>query len=324
MELDSLIRQEKERNELKVRALGDQNDWYSTEARDELWFDQGIKLYERLIQLDPFNLAYYTNQLVNLYLESAVNEKMYHGNIMTAERLLKKVIDIDPEHAQIYYRLAFINDHLKKWEAVLFYANEALDYGISEEEEVKLSSLMAYAYGRLGLAKRSREQFKYARELDKDKEWLLFIEHYEELGNKRLKNSNKRLQTEKDNIQILLQRKRENLSYILSLYSNRNVLIAADTEINLRMKEAELLAFLVKQEGNVTSSDSILQHIWPELALNNPTSSVVKKTIRELRKKFADSQLGLVINTESPGYLLSSSIKIEIVQGVNFNRLSCW
>ncbi|MER2262777.1 MAG: helix-turn-helix domain-containing protein [Psychrobacillus sp.] len=323
MELESLIRQEKGRNELKVRLLEDQNDWQSIEGRDELWFEQGIKLYERLIQLDPFNLAYYTNQLVNLYLESAINEKIYRGNILRAERLLKKVIDIDPEHAQIYYRLAFINEYFEKWEAVLFYANEALDYGISEEEEVKLSALMAYAYRRLGLVKRSRDQFKYARELDKDKEWFLFIEHYEELGNKRLKNSNKRLQTEKDNIEILLQRKRENLCYILSLYSNQNMFIAADTEIDLTMKEAELLAFLAKQEGNVTSSYSILQHIWPELALNNPTSSVVKKTIHELRKKFADSQLGLVINTESPGYLLSSSTKIEIIQGVNFNRLSC-
>ncbi|MEK4246583.1 winged helix-turn-helix domain-containing protein [Psychrobacillus sp. FSL K6-2684] len=323
MELESLIRQEKGRNELKVRLLENQNDWQSLEVRDELWFEQGIKLYERLIQLDSYNLAYYTNQLVHLYLESAINEKIYHGNILRADRLLKKVIDLDPEHAQIYYRLAFINEHFKKWEAVLFYANEALDYGISEEEEVKLSSLMAYAYRKLGLVKRSRDQFKYAKELDKEKVWYLFIEHYEELGKKTLKSNSKGLQTGQDNIERLLQRKRENLCYILSFYSNRNMLIADDSEIPLTLKEAELLAFLTKQEGKLISSARILEHIWPELAINNPTSSVVKKTIRGLRKKFTDYNLELVIDTESPGYQLSSSIKIEIVQGVNFDRLSC-
>lgn len=324
MRLESLSteEQEKVRKQLKIKLLEKEAIWLLDESHHEEWYEEGINLYSQLIHFDPFNQAHYTNQLANLYLEKAIDEKMYHGNIRTAEQLLMRVIDLDPNHSQIYYRLAFINEHYKKWEAVIFYANEAFEYGVSEEEEIKLSALMGYAYRNIGLINRAKDQFEHAKQLDAERDWYLFIEHYEELVKRR---QQRRTLTHDEDISLerTLQSLREDFCYVLNFYSNKNVLITIDFEIKLTLKEAELLAFLIKQDDQAVSNATLLQHIWPELAISNPKSSVVKKTIRELRIKLSDHSLVSFIATESHGYKLNSPREVKIVQGMNFQRLSC-
>ncbi|WP_312755875.1 hypothetical protein [Rummeliibacillus suwonensis] len=136
--------------------------WQANSEDTDGWYEEGINLYQQLLRIDPFNYSDYNKKLANLMLEKARNEKMLHGNMLTAERLLKRVIDIEPDCSEIYYRLAFINAYTKKWEAVLFYANEAIDLGISLYEEIKLSALMGCAYTQIGLKRRGKEQFEHA------------------------------------------------------------------------------------------------------------------------------------------------------------------
>lgn len=140
--------------------------WLSKEDDTDEWYEEGIQLYEKLGKVDSFNFAHYNKQRANLLLEKARNEKMHHGNMNQAESLLKRVIDLEPGHSEIYYRLAFINAHHEKWEAVLFYANEALEYRLSLDEEIKLSALMGCAYRKIKLHHRGKEQFEHAEALD--------------------------------------------------------------------------------------------------------------------------------------------------------------
>ena len=299
--------------------------WQVNVDDTEEWYQEGINLYKQLCRIDPFYIANYNKNLVNLLLEQARNEKMLQGNIRTAERLLKEVIDIEPEHSEIYYRLAFINEHSKKWEAILFYANEAINQGITLDEEIKLSALMGYAYIQIGLKRHGKELFEHATKLDTDKEWSMFIENYKDLANQRIPlNRNQREERDKS-IEVALQQARENLCCILNVYSNNNCLITSTNEISLEPKEAELLAFLVENNGKSVTKEKILNHIWPELA--NPKSTAVKRTMSTLRTKCAKAfEVNCnqnLIPYEQNGYSLKFPVKVEILKGVDFRRLSC-
>lgn len=169
----------------KELLLEKEDLWLSKEDDSDEWYEEGIRIYEVLSKVDSFNFAHYNKQQANLLLEKARNEKMHHGNMNRAESLLKRVIDLEPGHWEIYYRLAFINAHHEKWEAVLFYANEALKYKLSEKEKIKLSALMGCAYKKIKLHYRGKEQFEHAEELDVKNEWTLFIEKYKDLADER-------------------------------------------------------------------------------------------------------------------------------------------
>ena len=149
----------------KELLLEKEDLWLSKEDDSDEWYEEGIRIYELLSKVDSFNFAHYNKQQANLLLEKARNEKMHHGNMNRAESLLKRVIDLEPTHSEIYYRLAFINAHHEKWEAVLFYANEALEYRLSLDEEIKLSALMGCAYKKIKLHHRGKEQFENCRNI---------------------------------------------------------------------------------------------------------------------------------------------------------------
>ncbi|MFJ8104146.1 hypothetical protein [Lysinibacillus sp. NPDC096212] len=140
----------------------------------------------------------------------------------------------------------------------MFYANEALEQGISEEEEIKLSALMGCAYSKISLVRRAKEQFDHAESLDKNKEWSLFIEKYKELSNERRALTKQQREEKDDSINIALEKMHESLCCILNLYSHHNCLITRENEIKLSLKEAELLAFLLKNQEQPISSQKIL------------------------------------------------------------------
>lgn len=312
----------------KEKLLESVDIWQVNTDDTEEWYQKGINLYRELRHIDPFNYIDYSTKLANLMIEQARSEKMLHGNIRTAEKLLKEVIDIEPEHSEIFYRLAFINEHSKKWEAVLFYANEALNQGITLDEEIKLSALMGYAYIQIGLKRHGKELFEHALSLDTNKEWTLFIENYKELSNQRIPLNRKQQKESDKSIEVALQYTRENLCCILSAYSNYNCLITSSNEISLDSKEAELLAFLVQNSDQPVTRFKILSHIWPELAKDNPKTNVVKRNIYSLRKK-CEGAFETIYNPkeliafEQNGYHLKFPVKVEVFKGVDFRRLSC-
>jgi len=316
------------RSRKKEELLDMLSIWQAKPIDTEDWYQKGIDLYTQLCQVDSFDKAKYNKNLANLHLEQARNEKMLHGNISTAERLLKKVIDIEPDHSEIYYRLAFINEYSKKWEAILFYANEAINQGITVEEEIKLSALMGYAYIQIGLKRHGKELFEHATTLDTNKEYVLFIEHYKDLAAHRLPTRRQQREEKNESIEVALEHTRENLCCILSVYSHNDCLITSTNEVSLTPKEAELLAFLVQNNGQPISPSKVLSDIWPEIAINKSNSTVVKRNISSLRSKCAkafeaDYNPKELIPFEQGGYLLKFPVKVEIFKGVDFRRLSC-
>lgn len=309
----------------KDALLKTEKIWLSEENDTDEWYEQGLKLYKQLSNIDHFNFALYNQKQVDLLLGQARNEKILHGNMNRAERLLKRVIDVNPNHSEIYYRLAFINVHFKKWEAVLFYANEALDYGITLEEEIKISALMGYAYCQIGLRRRGKEQFEHAERLDDTKEWTLFIQKYRELADERRILTKQQRENNNESVEIALQKMRENLCYILNLYLNQNRFITNENDVRLSPKEAELLSFLAVNKDRVVSTAKILTNIWPEL---NSNSTVVKRTISDLRKKLSKVFNGLsgtdIIQSDEFGYKLTLPLPVQMVKGVNLKTLSCY
>lgn len=313
---------------IMIKELLEQEQVWLDKERNEEWYIEGIELYKQLKRADVFNQAKYNLEHANLLLEYARNEKMSEGNMRNAEKLLKNIINLNPEEAEIYYRLAFINAHFKKWEAVLFYANEAIEYGISEAEEIKLSALMGCAYRQIGLVRKGKELIEHAYKLDKEKEWILFIEHYDELSDKFVKFHVSTQRSKEDQFSIVLEETRKNLCCILSLYSRFNFLIVEYKEIQLSLKEAELLELLIKFNGGIVSNHQILNHIWPEVVISNPNSTVVKRTISPLRMKLSEGFIGYrgndLIYFENGGYRLNLPKEIKIFKGIDYRRLSCY
>ena len=299
--------------------------WLSEENDTDEWYEEGLKLYKQLSYRDHFNFALYNKKQVDLLLGQARNEKLLHGNMHRAEGLLKRVIDVDPNHSEIYYRLAFINVHFKKWEAVLFYANEALEYGLSLDEEIKISALMGYSYSQIGLRRRGKEQFEHAEKLDDKEEWTLFIQKYRSLADERRILTKQQREEKNESFEIARQKTRENLCFILNLYSNQNCFITSEHEVSLNPKEAELLSFLSLNKDSVVSKAKILNNIWPELDSN---STVVKRNISSLRTKLSQAFDGVsgtdIIQFEKSGYKLSLPLPLQIFKGVNPRQSSCY
>ena len=312
---------------IKETLLKQEELWLSEENDSDEWYEKGLQLYEKLRRVDHFNFARYNKQQATLLLEQARHEKLLRGNMSRAESLLKSVIDLEPDHPEIYYRLAFINAHHRKWEAVLFYANEALEYGISVDEEIKLSALMGCAYRKINLHRRSKEQFEHAETLDNKKEWVLFIKKYKDMGDERPFPTRQHRDEREASLEIALQNTRVNACCILTLYSSHNCLTTSGNEVSLSLKEAELLAFLALNEGSFVSNSKILHHVWPELALENPYSTVVKRNISSLRAKLAqafDDHLGKqLIQFVENGYKLVLPVPLEVFKGIDSRRLSC-
>lgn len=222
---------------------------------------------------------------------------------------------------------AFINAHHEKWEAVLFYANEALDYGLSESGKIKLSALMGCAYRKIKLHHREKEQFEHAEALDVKNEWTLFIGKYRDLADERRAITRLQREEREESFETALQNTHENMCCILTLYSSYNCLITSESEVSLSMKEAELLSFLSVNKDGFVSRKKILDNIWPELTSDNPNSTVVKRNISSLRKKLSEafeSHLGMeFIRFEDNGYKLYLPVSIQVFKGVDSRRISC-
>lgn len=311
----------------KKELLLEEDLWLSKEDDSEEWYEEGIRLYDKLSKVDSFNFAHYNKQHANLLLEKARHEKILHGNMHRAENLLKRLIDLEPNHPEIYYRLAFINASYEKWEAVLFYANEALDYGLSESEKIKLSALMGCAYRKIKLHHRGKKQFEHAEAMDVKNEWILFIEKYRDLADEMRVITRQQREEREDDLEEALQKTREKMGCILTLYSSHNGLITSDTEVSLNPKEAEILAFLALKKEGFVSKNQILDYVWPELSLDNPNSTVVKRNISSLRRKLSqafESHIGKdFILSEASGYKLNLPVHLRVFKGVDSRRISC-
>lgn len=181
--------------------------------------------------------------------------------------------------------------------------------------------------GKLSCAAGEKKQFEHAEALDEKNEWTLFIGKYRDLADERRVITRQQREEREESLEEALQKTRENMCCILTLHTSYNALITSDTEVSLNPKEAELLAFLALNETAFVSKSQILDYVWPELALDNPNSTVVKRNISSLRRKLSQAFESLsgqeFIRFEKNGYKLIFPVSLRVLKGVDYRRISC-
>jgi DNA-binding response OmpR family regulator len=83
----------------------------------------------------------------------------------------------------------------------------------------------------------------------------------------------------------------------LTLDSSRREAYRGGKRLDLTRKELAVLELLLAARGRVVSAEELLERVWDEMA--DPFSTVVKVTIRRLRRKLGDPP---VIETAGHGY----------------------
>jgi DNA-binding response OmpR family regulator len=83
----------------------------------------------------------------------------------------------------------------------------------------------------------------------------------------------------------------------LTFDSSRREVYRGGQRLDLTRKELAVLELLLVARGRVVSSEELLERVWDEMA--DPFSTVVKVTIRRLRRKLGDPP---VIETADHGY----------------------
>ena len=85
--------------------------------------------------------------------------------------------------------------------------------------------------------------------------------------------------------------------------------------------------FYLKNQEQPISSKKILIHLWPDIALGNPNSTIVKRYISSLRKSlslaFSEYSGNDLIRFEQSGYKIYLPIEVLVFKGVNFALLTC-
>jgi len=73
-----------------------------------------------------------------------------------------------------------------------------------------------------------------------------------------------------------------------------------ERELDLTVKEFALLEFFCAHAGEVLSQETLLEHVWDEMA--DPFTNTVRVTISNLRKKLGDPQI--IHTIQARGYVL--------------------
>lgn len=282
----------------KEELLNWEDDWLERECVDEgdelyAWLEEGIELYKKLIQVDPKESRYFVT-LAELYLQWGRDEKIRKGNYHSASRLLKQASIYAPTKPDAFYHLSFIlADEDQRWEAVLFYAKEALEKGIDGSKRIKLLCNIALAYARLGYTQQAMRYIKEASETDQIGEHRWFMELYMD----RIKKGMTKpilLKEQENERKIVSKREADKLKdeaidgkcIVLDLSADEKYIHASKDVVRLERKEAEILGYLMEHQMKSCSKRSIEQAVWHDRPVS---SSAVKRYIASLRRKLAQA-----------------------------------
>src|SRR5690606_9570619 len=202
-----------------------------------------------------------------------------------AYRTLREATLYAPNKPDAFYHLSFVMAKEKrKWEAVLFYGNEALDKGISGVKKVKLLCNLALGYKRLGYIEKATQLIKEAKNLDELKENEWFIELYENQMKEHrkepilLKESNeKRKNVSKSEYTRVIEEAMEGKCIVLDLTKEDKFIRAVQDDIPLERKEAEILGYIMDHAMTSCKKQSIEKSVWEDRKVS---STAVRRYIR--------------------------------------------
>ncbi|MCQ6275982.1 hypothetical protein JMM81_13645 [Bacillus sp. V3B] len=208
-----------------------EDNWLDREGLDEgeernAWLEEGVELYKQFIQLDKKEPRY-SITLADLYLEVGRDEKIRKGNHLAAYQTLRMATIHAPNKRDAFYHLSFIlAKEKRKWEAVLFYGNEALAKGMKGSKQIKLQCNLAVGYARLGYIGKALTLIEEAKRLDtnNDHEWFIDLYADRMKENRRepilLKGSNeKRKFVSKDDYKKVVEEAMDGKCVVLDLTS---------------------------------------------------------------------------------------------------------
>lgn len=304
-----------------------EDDWLSREDLDGVenraWLEEGIDIYKQLIQIDQ-NEQRYSITLADLYLGAGRDEKMRIGNHRNAFNILWLATLHAPNKPDAFYHLSFVlAKEKRKWEAVLFYGNEALEKGISGSRRIKLLCNLSLGYARLGYIIKSRALIEEAKILDTnhDNEW--FIELFtDQIKVKRkepvlLKESNKkRVSVSLNDYNKVIESATEGSCVVLDLTKDASYFRGLQDDVSLEQKEAEVLGFLMENTMKSCSKSQIESSIWLDQQIGSAT---VKRYISSLRRKISkamgrDDISNSVLVTTKDGYEWKSDIQSYVLR----------
>lgn len=236
------------------------------------WLNDGIEIYEQFARLNRESTSSHI-KLADLYLQAAKNERMRAINLNEANNVLRRAMRFSPESPEPYYHLSFLMSEFGRnefqWEASLFYAHEALKYGLSKEKSIKLLCNMALAYKNLKLKDKSHAHLEEAAWRDIRNEFGWFITLYADKvinaakGKILMKASGpERVAISRREYQKVKEAVSTGTSIILDLSQQEKRLLINDKVVRLEQREGELLGFLMDQSKQPCSISDIEKSIW--------------------------------------------------------------
>ncbi|WP_088103009.1 helix-turn-helix domain-containing protein [Halalkalibacter urbisdiaboli] len=275
-----------------------EDNWLDRDGLDEgeernAWLEEGVDLYKQFIQLDKKEPRY-SITLSELYLEVGRDEKMKRGNQLAAYETLRLASIHASTKPDAFYHLSFVlAKEKRKWEAVLFYGNEALERGLVGSKRIKLLCNLGLGYARLGYIDKAFKLFEEAKMLDEHHEHEWFIELYSDKikENRRepilLKESNeKRRFVSRDSYKDVIEDAMNGKCVVLDLTKADKYFRAFKDDVHLERKEAEILGFIMDHALSSCSKESIEKSIWEERKVSDST---VKKYMLKIRNKLSQA-----------------------------------
>ncbi|MCV9885130.1 helix-turn-helix domain-containing protein [Metabacillus halosaccharovorans] len=317
---------------MRVKTIDELQDWednwVESDGLDEgeernAWLEEGVELYKQFIQMDKREPRY-SITLSELYLEVGRDEKIKKGNQIRAYETLRLATIHAPNKPDAFYHLSFVlAKEKRRWEAVLFYSNEALEKGITSSRRIKLLCNMALGYARLGYITKSLKLFEEARKLDVhlDHEW--FIELYSDRikENRRepilLKETNeKRKFVSREDYKIVIDDAMDGKCVVLDLTKENKFFRAIKDDIRLERKEAEILGYLMDHSMTSCPKKCIEESIWDDRKVS---ASAVKRYITSIRRKLSQAMgrediAESVLITTNDGYQWRSDIPSVVLR----------
>lgn len=299
-----------------------EDSWLDRDGLDEgedrnAWLEEGIQLYKQFIQLDKKELRYRI-VLAELYLELGRDRKIRQGNYLRAYDTLRLATIYAPNKPDAFYHLSFIlAKEKRRWEAVLFYGNEALAKGLTGSKQIKLFCNMALGYARLGYVSKALELFEKAKKLDQEKEYEWFIElYFDQMKENRrepilLKETNeKRKSVTKRDYDKVLEDAMDGKCVVLDLTREDKFFCGIKDAVRLERKEAEILGYLMDHAMTSCPKKRIEESIWDDRKVS---PSAVKRYIASIRRKLSqatglDNIAASMLATTSDGYKWKTDI----------------
>lgn len=92
----------------------------------------------------------------------------------------------------------------------------------------------------------------------------------------------------------------------------RGLMRGDGTDVQLRTKSLELLAFLISRAGQIVSKDELLEHVWEGMAVSEDS---LTQCVHDVRRALADSEQDLIRTVPRRGYLFAGQVLAEMDSG---------